>query len=253
MGEFLYSVGQEGRVCKWDCKKLDEPLLYLDIYEKNTSSEIAQMEIIPLHFAINRPESRKMVISTFENSVYEVELQDNELKLLNFYEVHAAPITSIGYLNYFNYAKSLKQLHSDTSLSINPLVATNCIVTASFDWKIKIFNANDLKKCVNVLEFHKDFISCVDINPINPYLMASADSDGTLAVWNLRVKSSAPVFNWKASNCIIVLKWSDDGEMLAVGDIKGEVQLISVRKSLVQLKEEDIIQLVSNEFEISKL
>ena len=84
-------------------------------------------------------------------------------------------------------------------------------------------------------------------------MIASADSDGILAVWNLRVKSSAPVFNWKASNCIVVLKWSDDGEMLAVGDIKGEVQLISAKKSLVHLKEEDVHKLVSNEFEISKL
>jgi len=211
------------------------------------------MEIIPLDFAINRPESRKMLISTFENSIYEIELQDNEMKLLNFYEVHDSPIACIGFLNYFNYAKSLRDQFSESSLSINPLVATNCVVTASFDWKIKIFNANDLKNCVNLLEFHKDFICSIDINPVNPYLLATADSDGILAVWNLRKKSSAPIFNWKASNCISVLKWSDDGEMLAVGDIKGQVQLISAKKSLVHLKEEDVHQLISNEFEISKL
>ena len=77
---------------------MDEPLLHLDIYEKNTSSEIAQMEIIPLDFTINRPTSRKMLISTFENSIYEVELQDNELKLLNFYEVHDSPVSCIDFL-----------------------------------------------------------------------------------------------------------------------------------------------------------
>ena len=246
-------MGQEGRVCKWDSKKLDEPLLHLDIYEKNTSSEIAQMEIIPLHFAINRPESRKMLIATFENSVYEVELQDNELKLLNYYEVHDSPVSCIGFLNYFDLAKNLKQQFSETSLNINPLVATNCVITASFDWKIKVFSANDLKKCINELEFHKDFIACLDINPVNPYLLASADSDGVLAAWDLSKKSSSPIFHWKAPNCITKLKWSEDGEFLAVGDIEGGVQIISVKKALVTFKEEDIHGLIQNEFEISKL
>lgn len=240
-------------MCKWDSKKLDEPLLHLDIYEKNTSSEIAQMEIIPMDFAINRPESRKMLIATFENSIYEVELQDNELKLLNFYEVHDSPISCIGFLNYFDLAKSLRDQFAQSSLSINPLVATNCVITASFDWKIKIFSASDLKRCTNLIEYHKDFVSCMDVNPVNPYLLATADSDGVLAVWNLSKKSSAPVFNWKTSNSILRLKWSENGEMLAVCDDMGEVQLISARKSVVNFKEENVHFLIQNEFEISRL
>lgn len=240
-------------MCKWDSKKLDEPLLHLDIYEKNTSSEIAQMEIIPMDFAINRPESRKMLIATFENSIYEVELQDNELKLLNFYEVHDSPISCIGFLNYFDLAKSLRDQFAQSSLSINPLVATNCVITASFDWKIKIFSASDLKRCTNLIEYHKDFVSCMDVNPVNPYLLATADSDGVLAVWNLSKKSSAPVFNWKTSNCILRLKWSENGEMLAVCDDMGEVQLISARKSVVNFKDENVHFLIQNEFEISRL
>ena len=249
----MYSVGQEGRICKWDSKKMDEPLLHLDIYEKNTSSEIAQMEIIPMDFAIARPEARRMLIATFENSVYEVELQDNELKLLYFYEVHDSPVSCIGFLPFFEYAKSLRDQFSDSQLNVNPLVATNCVVTTAFDWKIKIFTATDLKKCQFQLEYHKDFLSCMDINPVNPYLLATADSDGILAVWNLAKKSSSPVFHWKAPHCILRLKWSDNSEMLAVGDIHGDVQLISVKKSLVHLKEEDVHKLIQNEFEISSL
>lgn len=206
-----------------------------------------------MDFAINRPESRKMLIATFENSVYEVELQDNELKLLNFYEVHDSPVSCIGFLNYFDLAKSLRDQFAQSSLSINPLVATNCVITASFDWKIKIFSANDLKRCLNLLEYHKDFVSCMDVNPVNPYLVATADSDGVLAIWNLSKKSSAPIFNWKTSNCILRLKWSDNGEMLAVCDDLGEVQLISARKSLVTFKEENVHFLIQNEFEISRL
>ena len=232
---------------------MDEPLLHLDIYEKNTSSEIAQMEIIPLDFTINRPTSRKMLISTFENSIYEVELQDNELKLLNFYEVHDSPVSCIDFLNFSEFAKNLMNQFSDSSLNINHKVATNCVITASFDWKIKIFASKDLKKCLNTLEFHKDFVACVDVNPINPYLVVTADSDGILAAWDLSKKSSTPIFNWKAPNCITKLKWSQDGELLAVGDIEGGVQIISVKKSFVNLKEEDVKVLIQNEFEISKL
>ena len=250
-GNYLLTMGQEGRLCRWDCKKLDEPLLFLDIYENDTKSEIAQMEIIPMDFVTDEPINRKMYIATFENSVYQIDLLDNELKLHSFQNVHDAPVSGVAHLNFKNFAKQIKDSLADTTYEINPSIVQNFLVTGSFDWKLKIFPVENLETPVFTLVFHKDFISAVASNPVNPYLLASADSDGVLAVWNLQKKSTAPVFNWKSPSFITRLKWSANGDRLAVCDCKGHVHVISLRKSLVKLKEEIIKQIIENEFEIS--
>ena len=103
-GNYLLTIGQEGRLCRWDCQKLDEPLLFLDIYENDTKSEIAQMEIIPMDFVTDEPINRKMYIATFENSVYRIDLLDNELKLHSFQNVHDAPVSGVAHLNFKNFA-----------------------------------------------------------------------------------------------------------------------------------------------------
>lgn len=234
--------------------KLDEPLLHLDIYEKNTTSEIAQMEIIPMDFVLNQTSSsNNMFISTFENFIYQVELRDNGLELQNFYRVHEAPVSCISYMNMRKFAERLREEHSESPFNINPLVTSNYIITGSFDWTIKVFHESDLTESLVQLIFHKDFISSLHVNPQNPFLVASADSDGVLAVWNLQKKSSAPVFHWKASFCISRIRWNLTGNKLAVCDCKGNIQIISVRKGIVNLKDESLNAAVQNEFEISRI
>ena len=206
-----------------------------------------------MDFVIDQPKDRRMFIATFESFLYEVELHDNELKLKRFQEIHDAPVSCIEYLPLKQYAQTLAEEFDDAQFSINLGVVSDFIVTASFDWSIKIFEVEDLDSPAYQLNYHKDFVSCMHVNPVNPYLLASADSDGVLAIWDLRKKTSEPIFNWKAPYAISTVKWNQTGDQIAVCNCKGGVRLMSARKALVNLKEDAVNGLVQNGFEPSSV
>ena len=57
-------------------------------------------------------------------------------------------------------------------------------MTASLDWEIKLWKPN-FTNCVSIAK-HDDFITSIDINnSLNPFVVASADAEGTLMVHKL--------------------------------------------------------------------
>lgn len=76
---FIFSVGFEGRVCKWDARKLEAPIIIQDLYCINEQQNLTQLEAMPLGFEICPGNGDLIYVNTIEGSVYELLLTPNSL------------------------------------------------------------------------------------------------------------------------------------------------------------------------------
>ena len=243
----LFTVGQEGRVCKWDVRKLDEPIFHLDLFCVADNNNIAQLESMPFGFEFDPSDPDKLFVNTFEGSVYELLMTPNAFQQRSIFQnVHDAPIVSLKAMNYKKFFGDLIN-RSKTDSMIQGTKYSNFYVTASFDWKVKIFKGifgNEIQ----TIKYHDDFVTALDVNNnLSPFCFASADAEGKLAVWNYNAGNwSAPVFEWNNDCAITRLQWNKTGTKLAVSDVKGKLNVITIPKSKIMLSEKVLTSLAEN-------
>lgn len=240
----LFTVGQEGRVCKWDVRKLDEPIFHHDLFCVADNNNIAQLESMPFGFEFDPSDPDKLFINTFEGSVYELLMTPNAFQQRSIFQnLHDAPIVSLKAMNYKKFFGDLIN-RSKTESMVQGTKYSNFYVTASFDWKVKIYKGifgNEIQ----TIKYHDDFVTALDVNNnLSPFCFASADAEGKLAVWNYNAGSwSAPIFEWNSDCAITKLQWNKTGTKLAVSDIKGKLNVITIPKSKIMLSEKILMNL----------
>lgn len=240
----LFTVGQEGRVCKWDARKLEEPIFHIDLFCLTDNNNIAQLEAMPFGFEFDPSDPDILFVNTFEGAVYELLMTPNAFQQRSvFQNVHDAPITSMKAMNYKRFFGDLINRSKSESM-ITGTKYSNFYVTASFDWKVKIFKGM-LGNEIQTLKYHEDFVTALDVNnSLSPFCFASADAEGKLAVWNFNAGSwNTPIFEWTNDCAVTRLQWNKTGTKLAVSDIKGKLNVITIPRSKIMLSEKVLTNL----------
>lgn len=241
----LFTVGQEGRVCKWDVRKLDEPIFHIDLFCVADNNKIAELESMPFGFEFDPSDPDKLFVNTFEGTVYELLMTPNAFQQRGIFQnVHDAPIVSLKAMNYKRFFGDLINKSKSSESMIQGTKYSNFYVTASFDWKVKIFKGM-FGQDIQTIKYHDDFVTALDVNNnLSPFCFASADAEGKLAVWNYNAGSwNSPIFEWNNDCAITRLQWNKSGTKLAVSDIKGKLNVITIPKSKISLSEKVLTQL----------
>lgn len=231
IGSNLFSIGQEGRICKWDARKLDEPIFHLDLFCQTDNNNIAQLEAMPFGFEFDPSDPDTIFVNTFEGSVYELLMTPNAFQQRSIFQhLHEAPITRLcgmDFKSFFGEYHNKKQLETSP-----PAKYTTFYATVSFDWRIKVFKGNFGNE-IKTIKYHDDFVTALDVNNgLSPFCFATGDAEGQLAVWNfVGANVDSPVFEWKNSCAISKLRWNKTGTKLASIDINGGLNLISFPKN----------------------
>jgi hypothetical protein len=245
--DFLFTLGLEGRICKWDPKKLEEPIIYKDLFCKSDNQNIARLEAMPLGFDIECGESSNIFINTAEGSVFEMLLTPNSLQQRSlFSDLHTAPIIRFQTLDFKNYFK--KNANRRIFHDLKPAQKySNFFVSCSFDWNIKIwkYNMTDSK----TIKYHNDFVTALDVNNnLSPFCFASGDSEGKVAVWKLATgNSDAPIFVWDNNFAISKLCWNNSGNKLGISDVNGAINVITFPRSKLVLDDEALKKIFTND------
>nr|ACO11266.1 Methylosome protein 50 [Caligus rogercresseyi] len=105
------------------------------------------------------------------------------------------------------------------------------IMTSSYDKSIVIYDPH----CALALDTRllaSDLLSDVASNPLDPFSLASAALDGTVALWDLRTPTSPPTTLYKdPSNWPTALAWSpQDDKSLFIGTQSGEISNYDIRQ-----------------------
>jgi WD40 repeat protein len=237
--EEVFTVGLEGRICKWDARKLEEPLFSFDLLCVPEGNSLAQLEAMPMSLELDPADKEILFVTTFEGSIYELMVNPNNFQQRSFFaDIHTAPITRLSVMDFKSFFREQALNPKNSSFVNSNAKFINHFLTCSFDWDIKLFKGS-LANEIHTFRYHNDFVTSIDINnTLCPFTFASGDAEGKLAVWKLDSNSlDVPIFEWANSSSISRLNWNFSGTRLAVGDVKGGVNILTFPKSKLLIPE----------------
>ena len=221
----IFSIALEGRIHKYDARKLDEPIFSMDLFVVSDSHTIVKLESMPTSLEFDPLDPEIAYVTTSEGTIYEIGINQNNFQEKTIYQKIAnAPITNLKVMDFKNFFKDSQ--------------TCNYFITSSFDWNVKVFKET-LSNEVFVNNYHSDFVTSIDVNnQLCPFTYASADVEGKLAVWKIDSNFiSQPVVEWTNQCSISKIKWSSNGLQLAVGDVKGCVNILSFTRSKLMISD----------------
>jgi len=128
------------------------------------------------------------------------------------YDDHNGPISSLS----VNYAPEYDFLNG-------------LILTASYDWTVKLWNPLNNKESLRTFENSEDFIYDIKWNPSNPSLFACVNNEGYVDLFDLTKDLELPIAHKKVSNFAQnKMTWNTDGSALVTGDSMGNVNLFGL-------------------------
>ena len=235
----------EGRLHKFDARKFYEPVFSMDMFVQTETHTIVKLESMPTSLEFDPTDTEVLYVTTTEGTIYEIGINQNSFQEKQvFQRIANAPITCLKFMDFKNFFKDIGTMRK---VSGNRVKIPNFYVTSSFDWNVKFFQES-LGNEVALNNYHSDFVTCLDVNnQLCPFTMASGDAEGRLAVWKIEQNyTTQPAVEWNALNAISKLKWSPSGLQLAVGDVRGEVNVFTFAKSKLMLSEK-MMNLYSSE------
>lgn len=235
----IFSVALDGRILKYDARKLYEPVFFLDLFVMTESHSIVKLESMPSSMEFDPLDPEILYVTTTEGTVYEVGINQNSFQEKQLFQrIANAPITNLKFMDFKNFFRDSSMMRKTASGRIK---ANNFFVTSSFDWNVKFFK-DTLGYEVAVNNYHNDFVTGLDVNnQLCPFTYASADVEGKLAVWKVdQSYMNQPVVEWSNPNAISRIRWSHSGLQLAVGDVRGFVNILTFSKSKLMISDKMI-------------
>lgn len=232
----IFAAALEGRLYKYDARKLYEPIFYMDLFVVSESHSIVKLETMPTSLEFDPLDPEILYVTTTEGTIYEIGINQNSFQEKQlFQKVANAPITCLKFMDFKNYFRDISNMRRTASGKVK---ASNFFVTSSFDWNVKFFKES-LGNEVAINNYHSDFVTGLDVNnQLCPFTYASADVEGKLAVWKVDQNyMNQPVVEWSNPNAISKVRWSHSGLQLAVGNVKGVVNILTINKSKLVLSD----------------
>lgn len=76
------------------------------------------------------------------------------------------------------------------------------LLAAPLDGKVEIYSREDRKRANTILPPDEMLFSCMDVSPYNEYLLAMADENGHVYLWDLR-RLRRPIDHWQAHSLAV--------------------------------------------------
>ena len=144
--------------------------------------------------------------------MYRNALHNRTTENIVMYDDHNGPISSLS----VNYSPEYEFLNG-------------LILTASYDWTVKLWNPNNNKEPLRTFEHSEDFIYDIKWNPSNPSLFACVNNEGCVDLFDLTKDLELPVAHKKVNNFAQnKMTWNSDGSALVTGDSNGNVSLFGL-------------------------
>jgi WD40 repeat protein len=204
-----------------------------------SGKEDSEFPISPLCMTVPYGETMVVFIGTLDRQVYRRNLHTNQAiqsdmrgtrKQKDIFSGHDGPVSCLS--SNINF--------------VRPNCSTNgLMLSGSFDWGIKMWNAKACQENLFDFEYHKDYVTDVQWNPVHPGCFISTDVDGTTAVWNMFHDREKPSVAHKNSAGNLKARWNFNGRHFAIGDMKGDISVSKLRASDIEYDEENLVEFVN--------
>ena len=109
----------------------------------------------------------------------------------------------------------------------------NCVgeklASGSVDQSVRVWTIDATGRGTDTeLKGHQDSVDQLRWDPKNPEVLGTASGDKTVRIWDTRANKCANAIETRGEN--INIRWSPDGQHIAVGDKDDNISLIETRK-----------------------
>jgi len=231
----IVSVSSDGHLCVWSDNDLHDPKTEVTLKHGRDNKE----ECTTNSFDFPGRETNSVVLGSDEGTLYKARIHEKPGIYEDIVKAHDAPITNV-------------QFHPITKNS--PSTVSDLFLTSSYDWTVKLWS-NKTSRPYFIFESARDYVYDVQWSPIHPALFASGDGLGNINVWNINENTEVPAEtvningakganateadDSKTYNAISRLKWTEDGNHIAVGSSRGQIYIYDVAAALAQPSKDD--------------
>ena len=133
----------------------------------------------------------------------------------------ASPLANLKTKEYWGHKK---KAHS---------VAWSCngakLASGSVDQTVRVWSIDATGKATDTeLKGHQDSVDQLRWDPLQPEVLGTASGDKTVRIWDARAGKCAHAIETRGEN--INIRWSPDGQHIAVGDKDDNISFIEMRK-----------------------
>ena len=127
-------------------------------------------------------------------------------------------------LNTKEYVAHKRKVHS---------VAWSCggqkLASGSVDQSVRVWSLHETGSATHIeLTGHQDSVDQLRWDPLNPEVLGTASGDRTVRIWDTRTNKQVHAIETRGEN--INIRWSPDGQHVAVGDKDDNIAIIEMRK-----------------------
>jgi len=225
-----------------------------------------------------RANTNQFLIGCEDGGVYQAQRHGNKSGITDMFGYGGvggsmASSTLSGFSNSANSLHSLTMAHSGPvfGLSCHQAAGTldfsDLFLTASADWSIKLWSTkyntgssistlssgkeaastnsasnSSIIPSIHAFENNQDYLYDIAWSPAHPAVFVCGDGQANVDLWDINTHTEMPIATHKmkgGSQCISKLAWSQKGDMLAVGDDIGRLELLEVNEQLHQPANEE--------------
>lgn len=204
----VISISTDGKLCSWSLDMLSQPQDMMELSQQKQSRAVA---VTSMSFPLG--DYNNFIIGSEEGSVYTACRHGSKAGILDAFEGHQGPVTSV---NCHNAQSQIDFSH--------------LFLTSSFDWTLKLWSTKDNNKPLYSFEDNCDYLYDVKWSPIHPALFASVDGMGRIDLWNLNNDTELPTASIVVDGnpALNRITWSPSGHEVIVGDDMGKIWIYDV-------------------------
>eukprot|EP01015_Nassula_variabilis_P035998 TRINITY_DN917_c0_g1_i9.p1 TRINITY_DN917_c0_g1~~TRINITY_DN917_c0_g1_i9.p1 ORF type:complete len:588 (-),score=106.49 TRINITY_DN917_c0_g1_i9:44-1807(-) len=223
----LVSVSNDGKLCVWNLSMMNAPTKTVELKIKPKQQVQQQMtqDINCTSICFPQGDTNNFYAGTEDGVIYlcQIHPQSKNDNIIEMYEGHEGPITSLSLHSQLDNAKNL----------------TGLLVSSSFDWTSRLWNPRVSTKSMITMEAAEDYIYDAQWHPTLPATYMSVDGEGYLDIWNLLQDTEVPVMHYKTGiNALNKAQWNHDGSKMVIGDSHGSVNVLGFHKNKVGINQE---------------
>eukprot|EP00759_Apiculatamorpha_spiralis_P054521 PhF_6_TR6959/c0_g1_i2/m.10262/K10415/DYNC1I, DNCI; dynein intermediate chain, cytosolic len=244
----LVTVSNDGKMCTWNLDKMTVPVEKTVLQVKEEVGDTAiNKPIACTSIDFSQYDSEKFFVGGENGTMYSASRHSAQ-QSLNKVDGHNSPVTAV---------------HCHPATSTDDGEVSSLVVSSSLDWTCKLwYEERSQLTLLHTFNDYTEYVYDVKWSPTHSAILASADGNGIVSLWNLARQWNMPLGRYRAGHedgvtttgaagggggCAFNrLSWSMDGKILAAGDTNGGVCLLEVSAESASSTQEEQSRLRQN-------